>query len=376
MHDRLTGVPPDTATLDLMQAELDKAVPDPIAAAFIAIEENTAHNGFYNVTLKNFAAPWTNRDQSVFVYLNDYIATIIGMVRDDMDFREILSADIIYTASPSAGVAAYSNSNNIQYEQLEDQSIDLKDNLQAQVQSTVTGLPAEAIAGVTTTRGAAKAFFIDGTNRAMFGYTMLNQLCRTMESLNDTTRAADRIHQDVSRSPGGDSRIFLNNCIGCHTGMDPLMQAFAYYDFVHDADNDPEGENGSLQYNSNGDIDPYTDSRVVKKMRHNETNFPYGYVVPDDKWDNFWRDGKNATLGWDQSLTGSGNGAKSMGEELAHSQAFAQCQVEKVFRNVCLRDVADSTDRAQVSTMVSSFEANNYNIKQVFAESAAYCKGD
>ena len=138
----------------------------------------------------------------------------------------------------------------------------------------------------------------------------------------------------------------------------------------------PEGENGSLQYNSNGDIDPYTDSRVVKKMRHNETNFPYGYMVPDDKWDNFWRDGKNATLGWDQSLTGSGSGAKTMGEELAHSQAFAQCQVEKVFRNVCLRDVADSIDRAQVSTMVSSFEANNYNIKQVFAESAAYCKGD
>jgi hypothetical protein len=27
------------------------------------------------------AVPWTNRDQSVFVPLNDYVATFIGMVR-------------------------------------------------------------------------------------------------------------------------------------------------------------------------------------------------------------------------------------------------------------------------------------------------------
>ena len=47
----------------------------------------------------------------------------------------------------------------------------------------------------------------------------------------DTSLPPDRIRQDVSRSPGGDSRIFLNNCIGCHSGMDPFAQAFAYYDY-------------------------------------------------------------------------------------------------------------------------------------------------
>ena len=35
--------------------------------AYLAMRDNN----FYNVTLKNFAAPWTNRDQSVFVPLND-----------------------------------------------------------------------------------------------------------------------------------------------------------------------------------------------------------------------------------------------------------------------------------------------------------------
>ena len=52
---------------------------------------------FYNITLKNFAMPWTNRDQTVFAPLNDYMATVIGMVRDDVAFSTALSADILYT---------------------------------------------------------------------------------------------------------------------------------------------------------------------------------------------------------------------------------------------------------------------------------------
>jgi hypothetical protein len=82
-----------------------------------------------------------------------------------------------------------------------------------------------------TTRAAAEAFFIAGTNRAMFRFTLMNHMCMDMEQVLDTTIAPDRIRQDVSRGPGGDSRVFMNNCIGCHAGMDPLAQAFAYYTF-------------------------------------------------------------------------------------------------------------------------------------------------
>ena len=46
---------------------------------------------FYNVTLKNLVIPWTNRDQTVFAPLNDYAATVIGMVRDDVPFNTALS---------------------------------------------------------------------------------------------------------------------------------------------------------------------------------------------------------------------------------------------------------------------------------------------
>ena len=75
-------------------------------------------------------------------------------------------------------------------------------------------------------------------------------------------------------------------------------------------------------------------------------------------------------------MTGAGNGAKDMGRELAHSQAFANCQVTKVFENVCLRSPANGSDHSQIGSMVTSFGANGYSLRQVFAESAAYCRGN
>lgn len=370
IHERLAGVPPSEATLADMQSLINSG--DSLNAAMTAMD----NSNFYNVTLKNFVTPWSNDTETVFAPLNDYSATVIGMVRDDIDFREILSADIIYVGAAGMGIPGYSNSNNDHYQALEDQRIDLKDNLQQQTQSSVTGLPSEATAGVTTTRAAAKAFFIDGTNRSMFRFTLRNQLCTDLEPLKDITLSPDRIRQDVSRSPGGDSRIFLNNCIGCHTGMDPLTQAYAYYDFVHDVDNDPTGINGSLSYNAQGDTDPDTGSRVKKKYHVNANSFKFGFITEDDAWENYWRTGQNANLGWSNSLPGSGQGAKSMGQELANSAAFASCQVKKVFKQVCLRNAVDSTDRNQIDSMVTSLKSNSYNIKQVFAESAVYCMGD
>jgi hypothetical protein len=118
---------------------------------------------------------------------------------------------------------------------------------------------------------------------------------------------------------------------------------------------------------------------VHQKYFNNNQNFAPGYITTNDNWDNYWRAGPNSLLGWDSALSGSGSGAKTMGQELAHSDAFAQCQVEKVFANVCLRPVQDDIDRAQVASMVTSFRnsgPNGYNLKQVFAESAVYCMGD
>jgi hypothetical protein len=353
MHDRIAGVPPTAAVLDDMAADI--AAGRALDAAYTAME----HRAFYDVTLKNFATPWTNRDQTVFAPLNDYVATVIGMVRDDVPFNLVLSDDILYTGGGTGGVPAYSPASNAHYEALEASGANLKTALVRTTQSAVTGLPPEAAAGVTTTRAAAQAFFVAGTNRAMLRFTLLNHLCVDLEQVQDPTRPADRIRQDVSRSPGGDSRVFLNNCVACHAGMDPLAQAYAYYDYDEAA--------GRLLY---------TPGQVRPKYFNNDDTFRPGYVTPDDRWDNYWRAGRNALLGWDATLPGHGRGAKTLGRELAGSDRFARCQVEKVFRNVCFRAPSDAADRARVDAITTSFRNNGYRLKRVFAEAATYCMGE
>ena len=74
-------------------------------------------------------------------------------------------------------------------------------------------------------------------------------------------------------------------------------------------------------------------------------------------------------------IDGSGTGAKSFGRELATSDAFAQCQVEKVFRVVCFRDPGNAQDRSTVQTIKGKFKSSGYKLKQVFADAATYCMG-
>lgn len=371
MHDRLTGVVPSAAVLNSMEALIATGnASDAIDAAYIAM--NNKH--FYNATLVNMITPWTNETQAAFPEdmddegtLNDYTATVVGAVRDEIDFRRILFDDILYVGAPGTD---YSYSSNAHYQALEATGANLGDiNVLIPVsQASKTGgvLTAADTAGVITTRAGAKAFFVDGTNRAMFRFTVLNHLCKDMEQLKDVTLPADHIRQDVSRSPGGDSRIFMNACIGCHTGMDPLTQSFAYYD-----------------YDKNNNVLDFSNGTVQAKNLINENNFKPGFIVPDDSWVNYWREGKNSLLGWNSTpLTGNagaGNGAKSMAQELAYTDAFARCQVEKVFKAVCLRPAGNTADRAAVDDMITKFKqpfnSTGYELKRVFAESAAYCKG-
>lgn len=376
MHDRIAGVPPSVEVLNQMADLIDNgagsATDNAQAAAQLALD----HPDFYRTTLKNFATPWTNRDFDIFAPLNDYTATVIGLVRDDGDFRELLTGSVLYVGDGSSGEPAYSPANNNHYESLEQSGADLAEVLIPQPQTSLTGIPSSAASGVLTSRTAAKSFFIAGTNRAMFRYTLVNHLCRDLEQVADTARPPDRIRQDVTRSPGGDSRLFRNNCVGCHSGMDPMAQAFAYYNFQYDVDADPTGEAGRLVYNDVGAVDPRTGSRVQAKYHINENNFPFGFVTPDDRWDNYWRQGRNRNLGWSSNLPGNGNGARSMAEELSNSEAFASCQVQKVFEAVCLRQPVDSNDQAQLQNMTASFVASGYNLKQPFLESAAYCRGE
>ena len=137
-----------------------------------------------------------------------------------------------------------------------------------------------------------------------------------------------------------------------------LAGAFAYYNYN-------EGT-GRLEY---------TAGTVQPKYFNNDLNFPQGFRTTDDSWVNRWRDvGQNAYLDFG-ATPGFGNGAKSLGDELANSGAFASCQVRKVFRAVCLRDPEDLTDRNAVATITNTFRTTGYRMKQVFADTAVHCRG-
>jgi len=360
LYQRLTGTAPNAATLSQMAADISGG--NALKAANVAI----ADPNFYDVTVRNFAAPMSNKAQSIFVPLNDYTATIIGMVRDDVPFNTVLSADLVYVGDGSklpgtqgAALPAYSPANDNHYVYLDSVSADLSKVLEAQTQSSLLGLPSSATAGVLTTYAGASAYFYLGTNRAMVRFTMMDYLCDDLNTIEDVTRPPDRIRQDPSRSPGGDSRTFLTQCIGCHSGMDALAGAFAYYN------EDP----------TTGQI-IYTPGQVQPKYSINTGNFPQGYVTTDDSWINYWRSGPNAALGWSSSLPGRGNGAKSFGQELENSTQFATCQVQKTFQAMCLRAPGNAADRAEVAQITSDFVSSNYNMKTAFAESAVYCMGN
>ncbi len=350
MHDRLVGVPPSESVLSSMEASI--VAGDPVAAAYTAMNDPI----FYTSALKNFAAPWTNVPRSVFVDLNDYTATVIGMIRDDVPFNTVLSADLIYIG------AGYSHTDNNDYLALQNSNADLSNPavLRGVPQSTLPGaqIMSTEAAGVVTTRAGSEAYFSAGTNRRMWRFTAINYLCRDMEQLNDITRPADYIRQDVSRSPGGDSRIFHNTCVGCHSGMDPLAGAYAYY-----------------QWDDTAMRMVFTRGVVQPKFLINANSFPGGHVTTSDQWWNMWRVGPNSNLGW-RGPAASGNGAQSLGVEIGMSRAFSECQVTKVFTRVCLHAPNSAADFAQVQTIADDFETSNYSMKRVFAETAAYCMGN
>ena len=355
IHDRLVGVPPDDVALTQM-ANLILTLGD--AGAVQAAEIAMLHPAFYNVALKNFITPWTNAERTVYAELNDYTATVIGMIRDDHPFNEVLAADVVYVGS-GAGLPPYRQTDNDHHRALEDQRVDLSNPAlfgpapQSSFQDSQ--LTSADAAGVVTTRAAGEAYFSAGTNRRMWRYTAINYLCRDLEQLHDVSRAADRIRQDVNRSPGGDSNLFHTQCVGCHSGQDPLAGAYAYFEW-------DEAQQRTV----------FTPGQVQGKYLINANTFSGGYVTVDDSWMNLWRNGPNAALGWTGSAP-SGNGPKTLGLEVTGSRAFSQCQVQKVFEHVCFRPPQTPADATEIERIADLFETQ-YRMKTVFAEVAGYCR--
>ena len=368
IYNRINSVPPSEQTLASMAAKI--AAGQVEDAARDAINDDSGN--FYGVTLVDLVSRWTNTDKVSRVPLNDYTATVIGMIRDDVQFNTVLSADILYVGDPNAlpSISKYSLANNKHYVELEkaieDGKVKLKDALQRQTQSGQSGgLSAEGIAGVQSTRGFGEAYFKAGTNRRAVKFLMSTFLCRELEQLADSSRSDYRVRRDVSRTPGGEPSTYRNKCASCHAGMDGLAGAYAYYDMVPGKTPDT----AKLTYSA---------AKVAKKYDQNTDQFPDGYMTTDDGWANNWLEGQNATIGWHPASNGTmestraGMGAKSLGELLTATDAFASCMAERSFAAMCLHKPNGANDQKIVDKITSDF-SRDYNLKNAMVTAVVAC---
>jgi hypothetical protein len=258
----------------------------------------TADDAFYNLTIRHWGAPLTNRAKSPAVGLNDATAMIIGLARDQRDFREILSGDFTY-ASADVALTPYSDQHYNAIAEL---------NL-AKVLTRVEPQNADIgqAAGILTSRAWGEAHLQAGTNRRAIEFTFREFLCNPLHAMRDGTIPDSRVHRDVDRSPGGNSQTYLTTCRTCHAGIDALVGAYAYYRF------DRTGPFGGGVVQS---------SKVQRKYNQNGEVYPEGYVTTDDSWINLFTENQKKQLQWRGQL--SGKGIKEFGRMIADSGAFSK----------------------------------------------------
>lgn len=348
LHNRIAGVPPVPSRLLMMEAEVAAGRPE--VAAQMAI----AHPNFINITMKNWVKSWSNREQSNRADFNDHTATLIGIIRDDVPFDQALYGDIYYTV-PSAGTA-WAPDSNAHYRSAEQSKLNFADTnvLVREVQSA-RRLSSSTVSGVITTRQSGEAFFQAGTNRRINRFTFMNFLCNDYEQIHDVTVPTYHIGRDVERTPGGDSRTFLNKCVGCHAGQDGLRGAYAYYDY------------------SNNMI-VHTPGVVAAKINRNNL-YSAGKITQNDSWENLWAlpgSQNQGKLGFRGAA--SGVGAQSLNRMLARSEGFSNCMAKKVFELVCMKEPINPGDKAFVAANARSFESTDmYSMKKLIVKTSVGC---
>lgn len=407
IYTRLTGVKKSatekviTDMADLIRlGTADKM----LEAASLATEDGQ----FVNTTIRDFAAKMSNRAETINVPLNDFIATFMGIARDNLPATEALTGDYFYMANrdpntnprpnvvsgsapfPSAPVPGrlvedILRSNN-HYESLETGRYDLNSVLIKTRQKVLNAKAANASglqavdmpdpAGVLTSRQWLKEHAFAGTNRRLVEFSLREFLCTPIEMAADAGGADDVIGPDIDRLPGGDNSKYMNNCRACHTILDSFRPAFAEWTFgrefpknvnftddIPDA-NDEDVDMGmkkdnrypsvAFKYNKEADTDP---SKVI---------YPDGRRTSGNTWVNHALTGSNkVNFQFPDEMT-SGTGVNSFGVLLASSPKFGKCMAERAFRQVCKRDVV-SSDAALINNAALAFSKNkSFNLKVLF----------
>lgn len=382
IYSRLTGVKTAASNplVDRMAREIANG--DVLEAAAIVTNEDSR---FLNITVRDFAAKMSNRDQSVNTPLNDFIATIVGATRDEINSQRLLWDNLTYVGDPNQApvpsdmVADILRSNN-HYQALDDGRYDLSKVLvQRNQQFLFNGTAAIANpqpSGLLTSRQWLMEHAIAGTNRRLVEYTFKIFLCSPIESVADAAGPEDVVGPDIDRIPGGSATKFQTNCRACHTILDGFRPAFARWTFgngyAKHAFVVPEiGPTADENANVVG-MQEYPDIRNISaKINRNQDVYPDARLVRDDRWvNNAIYNANKVNLKFDTanpSIMG-GVGTQSFGRAMATSARFGRCMAERVFKQVCKRDVinSDNVELNKIAGEFSDIRSNNYNLKFLF----------
>lgn len=371
IYQRLTGLktPISNPLLGEMESLLNSN--DPVAAAAKA----TADPSFLNITVRDFASRMSNREEIITVPLNDFTATIIGFVRDNISAQKLLTENIVYQADRSKAPIAGNLVNdmllsNNHYETLTTGRYDLKEVLVARTQKIFNGKNAvdnPSPAGLLTTRQWMAAHAIAGTSRRLVEFAFREFTCHSMDTIADSLGPDNVIGPDIDRFPGGSHSKFTTSCRACHTVLDGFRPAFARWTFsnnfaknafvvpvITDPNADEDTSMGMFQ----------NPAYVAKKNNQNTAVFAEGRVTADDNWVNNANRGTNADIFKWTKL--SGKGLKEFGQALVETPAFSQCMAQRVFKQVCKREPA-SVDKSMLEQAAKEFSSvRSYNLKFLF----------
>lgn len=394
IYERITGVKWAADHPLITQAATMVAAGQRAEVAALATQQPQ----FLNVTVKNFALEMSTRDETIRIPLNDFAATIMGVVRDNTDARELLYGNFFYVGDPARIPASIPNviadpnemgrrvlSSNEHYEALDSKnnrldvgSVLMRVNGQRLVENViqVQNQPDQYVivanpdpGGVLTSRTFIEAHAVAGTNRRPVEYTFRQFMCLPLEQWADALSSDVRIGRDIDRFPGGDHVKFQTSCKSCHTVMDGFRGAWARWDF----DNNRALQTTVRQGASDG-------NRVLNKLNRNNTVYPGGYVTTNDSWVNHAVRGVNATqFGWrgldKVTPVNTGIGVNAFGRLVANSQRFSTCMAKRVFKSVCRKELSDS-EIATYSSLGTQFESLNYNMRNLYQIAALHprCK--
>lgn len=374
IFQRLTGIKTPLYDPVLAQMEARLGQNDPLGAAALA----TADPHFYNITVRDFASKMSNRSETINVPLNDFTATVVGAVRDEINSQRLLWDNITYVADvkkmavPSSKVQDLLKSNN-HYMVLDNQRADLANVLIPTTQKIYDGAKAvdmPAPAGLLTTRAWMSEHAVAGTNRRLVEFSLREFLCTPIEKAADSTGPDNVVARDIDRFPGGSHTKFTVSCRSCHTILDGFRPAFSHFTFNNNhimhsfasptVSTQADEDNGLGMFKSKDAGASY----VHDKLNKNETVFSDGRITKDDNWINNAANGANLTyFNWKQL---SGKGIKDFGKMLSESKQFPICMANRIYTQVCKRAPASSENDFLNSAATEFATQRNYNLKFLF----------